>query len=97
MFPILLALGGKIEVRSSWAGYLHEFRAVTMALLENDICSKQGDEADIRDVEQIEEESSLTNFEAKYQQVEQPIFRLRMDVGGMREGLYLQPNLQRLE
>lgn len=34
IFPVIVAMGGRIEVRASWEGYLHEFRAAYISSFE---------------------------------------------------------------
>ena len=71
-FPILLYMGASIEVRASWRTYLEE-----MALAADEVSS-------IGPLE-IEElvmshnmGTPLSNFETKYVNAQQPIYRLRI-------------------
>ncbi|SHH79418.1 tRNA (guanine(46)-N(7))-methyltransferase TrmB [Ferrimonas marina] len=68
LFPSLLALGGKLELRSNWRIYLEEFQ---LALAE---AGQQAEFAPLPD------EPPLTPFERKYGQSGQPLHRLVADL-----------------
>jgi tRNA (guanine-N7-)-methyltransferase len=70
VFPILLGLGGRIEVRTSWEAYCIDFAAAATAIKPDTIVEGPH----LLRVESAE--SALTNFEAKYHACFQPVFRL---------------------
>ncbi|MCP1313633.1 MULTISPECIES: tRNA (guanosine(46)-N(7))-methyltransferase TrmB [unclassified Halomonas] len=66
VFPALLALGGRLEVRSNWPLYIEEFAE----------CVRLAARCPVR-VEPVTPEGEyLTPFEAKYDQSGQPLWRL---------------------
>lgn len=80
----MLALGGRIEVRASWAGYLHEFRAAYCALV-----AARGERPHVGRVHRVDEAGAgallgepVSNFEAKYFEAGQPTYRVVMDGRG---------------
>lgn len=92
VFPIMVALGGRVEVRASWAGYLREFGAAfkhahassaVQPLRRSCHCALI-----LSDVQELDfitpsavtpQHQPLSNFEEKYVQVRQPIYRLCLD------------------
>ena len=68
VFPILLALGGELELRSNWQVYIDEFCTATNFVKEG-LC--QG-------VESFQADSPLTLFEKKYQESGQELYRCRI-------------------
>lgn len=91
IFPILIALGGRIEVRASWYGYLAEFcesyttahktlQTLSFGELTN---VKIGEIQAITWLKPSEtpltgdgDDVPLSSFEAKYVQVGQPIYQV---------------------
>lgn len=68
LFPSILALGGKLEVRSNWAIYIEEFaQALTLV---GQPCS----------AEHFQPEPAITPFERKYQLSEQSLWRCRVEL-----------------
>lgn len=66
-FSDLLALGGKIELRTNWKVYADEFcAAANIAINDNAICT---------DVEVLQKVKPLTLFEKKYQENGQALYR----------------------
>ena len=71
-FPILLSLGGKLELRTNWKVYAEEFcEAVRIAKADKQGC--QG-------VECIQAEVPLTLFEKKYQKSGQELYRVKISL-----------------
>lgn len=70
-FPLLLALGGRLELRSNWPIYVEEF-GVALHLLGQAACI-----AKIAD-----DEAALTRFEAKYRASGHELWRLTATLGG---------------
>lgn len=87
IFPVIVALGGVLEIRSSWDGYLQEFRSAFDAAhsaLQWKTGIKCGSPI-LGDIEMLTSEMktdetsaryAVSNFEAKYLKVDQPIYRL---------------------
>jgi len=69
-FPVLLALGGELEVRSNWKVYIEEFCAAVNYLVN--ISAK------CNGVESFQPGKSITLFEKKYQESGQTLFRCRI-------------------
>lgn len=70
VFPALLALGGRLELRSNWRLYVEEFvRALSLAGIDGAI-------------ELVPDEPPLTAFEAKYRASDQDLWRCRADLAG---------------
>lgn len=68
LFPSLLALGGKLELRSNWPVYLQEFQqALALAGYQGSFTA-------------LPEGLPLTPFERKYGQSGQPLYRLVSDL-----------------
>lgn len=72
VFPYLLQLGGKLDLRSNWAIYVHEFAA---ALRHCDIASAI--------CEFDPGPTPLTLFEKKYHESGQTLWRLTADLGNL--------------
>lgn len=69
VFPAVLKLGGRLELRSNWAIYVEEFsRAVNKSLALK------------TEIEQWNPESFITPFERKYAAGDQGLFRLVVDL-----------------
>lgn len=75
VFPQMLALGGRIELRTNWQIYAKEFRRALTAF---------GAEADC-DVFRPEENDYLTLFERKYHLTGQPLYRLNAQLTGRKQ------------
>lgn len=75
-FPILLNLGGVIQVRASWRTYLEEM-AMAADAVKGKLSSKL-DRIFASNEDQIDVEGPLSNFEIKYIAAKQPVYRLRM-------------------
>ncbi|TKB56724.1 tRNA (guanine(46)-N(7))-methyltransferase TrmB [Ferrimonas aestuarii] len=72
VFPYLLMLGGKLEMRSNWPIYLQEFaRALEIAGIDSQFAQLEFDGTD------------LTPFERKYRLSEQPLYQLTADLRGV--------------
>jgi len=67
-FPVLLSLGGELELRSNWKVYIDEFCTAASYVREG-LC--QG-------VENFQTDSPLTLFEKKYQESGQPLHRCKI-------------------
>lgn len=85
IFPVIVALGGELEVRASWAAYLEEFGMAYAATHER--LKRKESLAHIGAVTQLKDiridatemhNRPLSNFEAKYIEAEQAIYRLRI-------------------
>lgn len=87
VFPILVALGGQIEVRASWEGYLKEFRVAYQGAfisLHKSGRLKRGNFPSIGEIEPLNnlcevgdlKNAPLSSFEAKYHRVGLPVHRL---------------------
>lgn len=93
VFPILVALGGRVEVRSSWVGYLHEFRAALHyahhSSTVQSLRAGVGSRLVMSEVHQLTGVSDMadavhrrpwSNFEGKYVRTGQPIYRVWFDM-----------------
>jgi tRNA (guanine-N7-)-methyltransferase len=69
VFPIMIALGGTVEVRSSWEAYCIDFAAAASAIAHGAV-------VDGPHIFQLGSKSAITNFEAKYHACSQPLYRL---------------------
>lgn len=82
-FPLVVALGGRVEVRASWQGYVEEFGAAFAA-----VAAVQGRALRMSEVHAVPQAKGLvlparlTNFEAKYVDAGQSIHRLVLDMRG---------------
>ena len=72
VFRDIVALGGRLELRSNWKLYLEEF-AAALALTGNRA-----------DVEPFEAADPITPFEAKYKSSGQPLWQLVAELGSAR-------------
>jgi tRNA (guanine-N7-)-methyltransferase len=70
VFPIMIALGGTVEVRSSWEAYCTDFAAAASAIAPDAVVDGP------HRFELGSKGSALTNFEAKYHACSQPMYRL---------------------
>lgn len=68
VFPHMIKLGGRLEMRSNWPLYLEEF-AVALEIAGH-----------TADVTQFEAAEPMTTFEAKYKESGQPLYRLTADL-----------------
>jgi tRNA G46 methylase TrmB len=70
VFPVLLALGGQLDLRSNWLLYMQEFaEAVNLATGSNPDITTMG-------------ESNISSpFEEKYRRSDHQLYRLRFDLG----------------
>ncbi|MFI0472304.1 tRNA (guanine(46)-N(7))-methyltransferase TrmB [Halomonas sp. HMF6819] len=76
VFPTVLALGGRLEVRSNWQIYIEEFaQAVSLATHQKAAVESLTPGPDY-----------LTPFEAKYAQSGQPLWRLTCELRGQPPG-----------
>tara|TARA_R110002096_G_scaffold50539_8_gene132569 strand:- start:1157 stop:1813 length:657 start_codon:yes stop_codon:yes gene_type:complete len=64
VFPVIAALGGKLELRSNWKLYLEEF-AIALGFLDH-----------TSELAQFVPEKFLTAFEKKFHESDQPLWRL---------------------
>lgn len=81
-FPYVVALGGRIEVRASWAAYLEEFLAAYSELAKNHHHIDTFRATDIHPVLENNNDSivvPISNFEKKFIDAEQPVYRLVID------------------
>jgi len=68
IFPVLIAMGGEIELRTNWKVYADEFcRSVN--IIKKNACV---------DVETFQMDKALTLFEKKYQENGQALYRVRI-------------------
>lgn len=71
VFPVLLALGGRLEVRSNWEIYVHEFAQATAIATGRPAAT-----------EKLPPRPPLTPFEAKYRASGHHLFRCIFQPGG---------------
>lgn len=94
IFPVIVALGGVLEIRSSWDGYLQEFRSAFDAAhsaMEWETGMKciapiLGDVEMLTSEVSIDAKSTrypISNFEAKYLKVGQPTYQLVIESAPM--------------
>lgn len=90
VFPLLVALGGRLVVRTSWDGYLREFRVAYQEAfislrknghLENGQRENVPSIGEIKILNNISEvgelkNEPLSNFEAKYHRVGLPVHQV---------------------
>ena len=67
-FPVLLLLGGELEVRSNWDVYIEEFCTASNYVVDNSC----------KGVEIFQANPALTLFEKKYQESEQQLYRCKI-------------------
>ena len=68
IFPALLKLGGKLELRSNWKTYVDEFAKAVEIIT-----------GDSRPVEPVKLSEAITPFEKKYQDSGQDLYRYQSD------------------
>lgn len=79
-FPYVVALGGRVEVRASWAAYLEDFLAAYSALSQDAQFFRATPVHSILDTAtSIDIVVPISNFEKKFIDAEQPIYRLVID------------------
>jgi tRNA (guanine-N7-)-methyltransferase len=81
VFPVLLALGGHLELRANWEGYLTDFAAATRAIAPG--VSISGPRAFTVD----DPMAAISLFESKYSRIELPIYKMNLGLDSLCQSL----------
>ena len=82
-FPVLLSLGGSLEVRSNWRAYLQEFAAAATLVAERSRAGAGSSPAGppplrVEELRLASAEDALTAFEEKFHRQGERLWRLRL-------------------
>lgn len=85
VFPYILALGGRLTIRSNWLIYCKEMESAINAIVEADALPKFCSSAGVS-VREVEIEDPISHFERKYKLAHVPVFELSVDLKSRSKG-----------